>query len=415
MTNIQKDDYLCQDMKRTVLAILALLCVFVTSCYKDDPPYEGEYSDVFIYYGLGYNNLSGNLRTNLMDLCKGILPGKSREKAIIAFSHNTATYGDYSTKNPPVLMRIHRAEGIATIDTLKIYDDMTVSASPASMNRVLSDIKDMFPSKNYGFLISSHGTGWIPQNYSTSSTAASLCSADGKPYPLTKAIGSQYQGSYRNNLDMDIKEFADAFPMKMDYIIFDACLMGGIEVAWELKDVCDRIVFSPAEILSHGMIYETLSWNFLSGEDADLESFCKEYYEYYSTQSGQLQAGTISLVDCGKLDRLGAVYTEILAAHRDGLSKIDKSRVQKYFYDNKNWYYDFRDIAVEIGADESELSRLDEALEECVVYHAETEYFFDLKLKDCCGLSMYLEDARRPQLNSYYKTLAWNEFSGLVE
>lgn len=402
-------------MKRTALAILAVICVFLSSCYKDDPPYEGEYSDVFIYYGLGYNNLSGNLRTNLMDMCKGILPAKSREKAILAFSHNTATYGDYSTDNPPVLMRIHRAEGIATIDTIKVYDDMKISASAASMTRVLTDIKEMFPSRRYGFLISSHGTGWVPQDYNTSSAGASLCSADGTPYPLTKAIGSQYEGSYRNNHDMDIREFADAFPMKMDYIIFDACLMGGIEVAWELKDVCDRLVFSPAEILSHGMIYDNLSWNFLSGDEADLETFCREYHEYYSAQSGQQQSGTISLVECSRLDKLGDVYAGILSAHRDGLATIDKSKVQRYFYDSKNWYYDFRDIAVEIGSSESELKALDEALAECVVYHAETDYFFDLKLQDCSGLSMYLEDFRRPQLNSYYKTLAWNRFSSLVE
>lgn len=404
-------------MKRSIVLIFAAFCLLMTSCYKDDPPYEGEYSDVFIYCGLGYNNLSSNLRTNLKDLCKGILPGKSREKAIVAFAHNTSPSGSYSIDNPPVLMRIHRAEGKATIDTLKVYEDVRISASADVIRNMLEDVRELFPSRRYSMLFSSHATGWVPDT--KKSAAATACSLGADPqesqWPLTKSVGSTFIGSYRNNHVIELTDFAKAFPMKMDYIIFDACLMGGIEVAWELKDICDKLVFSPAEILASGMKYENLSWQFLSGKEADLESFCREYYEYYSAQTGNQQACTISLVDCRQLDRLGEVFSGILEAHRDGLESIDSNEVQKYFYDSKRWYYDFRDIAVQMGAGTDELRELDEALEQCVLYHAETKYFFSLKLERCCGLSMYIENSSYPELNSFYKTLAWNKFCGLVE
>lgn len=406
-------------MKRFATLILTLCCILVSSCYHDDPPYEGEYSDVFIYYGMGYNNLSANLASNIADLCSGILPGKSREKAILAFTHNPRSYGDYNNSNPPLLLRIHRQEGKMAIDTLKIYEEMKYSASGESLRQVLTEIREMFPSKSYGLLVSSHGTGWIPPGYKSSTESVALSAEaaafDYSQFPATKSIGSQYEGSYRNNQEIELKEFADAIPMKLDYMILDACLMGGVEVAWELKDVCDKLIFSPTEILSEGMRYKNMSWHLFSGERANLEAICKEYYEYYNSLSGTSCSASISLVDCTKLDGLASAYAGIIENHRDALTRINRNNVQRYFYDNKSWFYDLRDGALMMGASKEELGKLDAALDECVEYHAETEFFFNIKLENCCGLSSYLPDSRRASLNNYYKTLSWNQAVGLVK
>ena len=45
---------------------------------------------------------------------------------------------------------------------------------------------------------------------------------------------------------------------KTDILGFDACLMGGIEVAYELAGKCDRLGFSQAEVLAEGFNYKTL-------------------------------------------------------------------------------------------------------------------------------------------------------------
>ena len=66
--------------------------------------------------------------------------------------------------------------------------------------------------------------------------------------------------------EMNIEDFAAAIPMKMDYIIMDACLMGGIEVAYALKDKCDRIIFSQAEVIGDGLCeYDTMASRLLAG------------------------------------------------------------------------------------------------------------------------------------------------------
>ena len=403
-------------MRKIWAIIISAACMFMSSCYHEDQPFQGEYDDVFIYYMMGYNDLNSYLKSDLEELCSGILPGKHREKAIVAFCHTPKSSNDYKSVNPPVLIRIAREEGKAVLDTVKVYDEIKISVTPECLNTVLGDIRELLPSKSYGILFSSHATGWVPEQYAGGSLPMSASSnAQHQTYPMTKSIGSFFNGGKHDIREMDIMEFAGAFPMKMDYIIFDACLMGGIEVAWELKDVCDHIVFSPTEILAQGMIYNTLSWNLLSDDKADLRTVCEEYIEFYRAESGQSCSATISLIDCRKLEALAEAFTDAVGTDGAKLRSINKRNVQRYFYDDKNWYYDLRDIVLNAGVSVSELEKFDKALEECVRYHAETETFFGVPLENCCGMSMYLIDYGRPNLNRYYKSLSWNKLIGLVE
>ena len=65
--------------------------------------------------------------------------------------------------------------------------------------------------------------------------------------------------------------------MKMDFIIFDACFMGSVEVAYELRDVCDKIVASPTEVIAEGMDYITMASYLMKSSGSDLEGFCRNY------------------------------------------------------------------------------------------------------------------------------------------
>ena len=397
-------------MRRIRTYLLLLATVVLAACDGIAPPYEGTFDQVLIYYGLGYNNLAPNLLQNLSDLKRDVLPGLERDKAIVAFCHTTDKYGDYSTPNPPVLMRFYRnAKGQSTADTLKVYSDMTVSASGESIRRVLEDIQRLFPSKHYGMLLSSHGSGWLPSGYSDSSERLG-----------TRAIGNQYSasGSSVSVKWVAVPELAAAIPFHLDYMILDVCLAGAVEVAWELQKVCDRLVVSPTEILTTGMGYSILSWYMFAYEKANLEAYCLDYYNYYDSQNGSYRSGTISLVECGKLQPLAEAFRDIVEAHRSALvySRL-VNRVQRYYYSSTplTYFYDLRDLAAQIGASADELARLDAALAAAVPVHYETEKFFDLKLERCGGLSVYLPDPSRPVLNSFYRDLGWNKIVGLVQ
>ena len=426
-------------MRRIKTYLLLLVASILTACNGFDRPYEGTYEKVLVYVGLGYNNLSGNLLKNLSDMQEGILPGVASNCAIVAFCHNTASNGDYSTVNPPRLVRVLRgSDGKPVLDTLKTYDNMSLSPTKESLREALLDVQKMFPSHSYGMLFSSHGTGWIPAGYQSGNEASSFRSGHSglsirhsgldpespdagsqsgmTVWPETKAVGNQYILTAKNVRWLELADFVDAIPMKLDYLILDACLMGTVEVAWEFKDICRYFVASPTEILTDGMVYKTLSWDVLGGSEADLVTYCQEYFAYYDAETGSRRAGTIALVDCSQLDALASAFRAIVDAHRDNMYDC-LGTVQRYFYSSSTYrfYYDLRDFADQLGATPGELAQLDAALAAAIPYHAETPAFFDLPLERCCGLSVYIPDPLRTKLNTFYRTLGWNQAVHLVE
>ena len=71
------------------------------------------------------------------------------------------------------------------------------------------------------------------------------------------------------------------------------------------------------------------------------------------------------------------------------------------------------------GADEAELKALDAALDECISYKNATESFMGtssgFEIKVFSGLSMYLPANGSAYLDNFYKTLAWNKATKLVD
>ena len=409
-------------MKKLGSILAFALCVLLAaSCSRDGEfdPVKG-YSHVFIYCGLGYNNLSGYLEDDLAEMEEGLLPELNRDLAVVAFCHNTAAPYDYSTPSSPVLLRLYRDKGAVCADTLKVYPEEMVSASASSVREMMLDVKEVFPSESYGMLFSSHASGWLPVGYSSAGENRGVMLMGMEPdpsLPLTKTLGAQYRGSYGNSTEIDIREFAEALPLHLDYLIFDACLLGCVEVAWELRDACDMIVFSPTEVLAGGLVYETLVKNLMAATKPDLEAVCRDYFEMRDNMDGLYRSATVTLVDCSALDELAGIFRTIVTYGRSSLAGIDRASVQKYFYNDGSYFffYDLRDLAAAMGTDPSLLEELDAALEKCVVYHAETPTFFGLRLEHCCGLSVYFPSEEWPVLNRYYSTLGWNEAVGLVQ
>lgn len=395
--------------------------------------------NVFLIYSIGFNNLSSYLKEDINDIASGRIPsGFDHDDVILVFSHSTK--GSYRNPNPPALFRIYRDwNGKPVRDTLLVMDENTVSASPQTLNEVLTYVRDNFHARRYGMLMSSHATGWVPAGYTSKGKEmedgewpVTFSSATPGPVPFSekiqtsgmpvlKSFGSQ---SVADSLayEMNINDMADAIPMKLDYILFDACFMGGIEVAYEFREVCDRMVFSQTEIMADGMDYTTMTSYLFNGREPDLEGFSENFYRYYDSydQPGEEtdRSATISLVDCRELDDLAEVCRNIFGTNRSGIASLEGSyKVQRYFRSSSHrWFYDLRHIVEMSGATSDQLERLDQALERCVLYKAATEEFIcEIQLKNHCGLSMYLPYSGLDRLNSFYRKLEWNKATGLVE
>ena len=389
---------------------------------------------VFVLFSFGYNNLSYDLNEDIKDMVSGKLPGYGfEEDVVLVLRQGTAKGSNYNLPSSPVLTHVYSRGEQIVHDTLRVYADTTVATRKTIVNEVLTLAKNRFPAKSYGMLLSSHGTGWAPQGYCYSppdksngtifGLNTSLYDGPAKYHeesPLLKSIGAHYNGSAARSIEINIPDLADAIPMHLDYILFDACFMGAVEVAYELKDKCDKICFSQTEVLAGGMDYKNLLTVLFDENGTDITVCAKNYFDMYKDQKASyMRSATVSVVDCRKLDPLAEIVTKHSTAIKTLAKSSARSGVQGYFQPrytrHHGIFFDLEDIVKKAGANEEELTELRNALNECILCKYATKSFLDeFTINTHCGLSMYLPDSDREVLNEYYTSLKWGEVTRLT-
>lgn len=400
--------------------------------------------NVLLIYSDGYNSLSDFLDDNIDTLMNGWIPSAGlRDNILLLYTHKTARYGDYKTPTSSYLIRLTSdREGRAVADTVVTYPEGTISSSAKQLNEVLTYVNETYPAKGYGLVYLSHATGYLPAGFYGHSDkytytedrmmAKSMRFMDMMPpavpyveperdpsLPKVRSIGQTQSGSFGDYMsyEIDIRDFVEAIPMKLDYIQFDACLMGGIEVAYELRGKCSKVGFSQAEVLAAGLDYSTLAMHMLKGSMPDQASVCEDYFHMYDSQTDKMmRSATISLIDCDSLEPLADVCRDIFANHRSELYSLHRSKAQRFYTGNQHWFYDLESIVANIGVSDEELERFHAALDGCVMYKAHTpQFLLEFDISTFSGFSMYMPSDGHPELDKYYKTLQWNISTGLVE
>lgn len=426
-------------MRKFLYLTVAIVLVLLSSC-KPETEYIflQKHPRAHVMMCFGFNNLSSSLAEDIRDLEKGFIPGSAPlENYLFVFSHLVES--SYSTLSSPKLQRIYLGpDGNPMKETLLEMEPGTISNRAECIREVLEFLKEKYPEiESFGVLMSSHGTGWTPPGYCTtgyknegnsdviewrrSAFPETYLSGEYlyEPVPGVKSMGYTVTGVNPTvAYETDIREIADLLPFKLDYIIFDACFMGGVEVAYQFKDKCRYMCFSQTEILSDGMDYTTMISDLLEGNRADLVSLATNYFNHYNLSIGSKRSATISVVDCSKLGTLAAVCRNLFRNYDISKDNVDASKLQKYFYyTNHAWFYDLYSIVQAAGASKTELSDLQWALDECILYKAATPTFalYGFPIDTHSGLSMYLPEKERTQLNSYYRELSWNKLTGLLK
>ena len=414
--------------KNRITALLVLLFA-VCSCFKDpnfDSGFPGAdnggrnqpergYSEptrrVMIMVSAGFNSLSNYLSQDLLDMEQGYLPDGTSysDDVVLVLSRLPQSYGDYSVECPPVLYRLYLdKENFVQRDTLKIWADDIPLCQKETLEDALSFIQRKFPAKSYGMVLSSHGSGWLPQGYYSDPSKYEKSSGKG-----FRSIGQDIVGT--GSVELELKDFADAIPMHMDYILLDACLSGCVEVAWQLRDKTDMVGFSPTEVLADGFDYINLTRRLLASVP-DPVDVCREYFEYYDSKTGSSHSATITAVDTRQMEPLADVCRTLFEKYRSSILALDGDDVQGYFRYDRHYFYDLKDILVQAGISWMEEAELDAALDACILYQAATPYFLEIPLTRVCGLSMYLPSMGTDFLNHFYKDqIAWNDATLLVK
>jgi hypothetical protein len=187
----------------------------------------------------------------------------------------------------------------------------------ATLTKFIQFCKDNYPATKNMLILTDHGGGWAKkksgsQEYSlatetgTISTGLSFQASDTKSKPISKAICWD-ESSNDDKLYMD--ELQDAVTgMGLTIIGLDACLMGMIEVAYELKGQASYMIASEQTIPGAGWDYAAILNEIKSAASMTAVNMCdvvvSTFGDYYGNGSGT----TLAAVDLSKVD---AVYTAL--------------------------------------------------------------------------------------------------------
>ncbi len=363
-----------------------LLFVFFVSCDDSDHPELELEKRTVICYMVGDNNLSDQTDLNL----EALMAGTTKEKLN---NGNLVVYMD-SRKEEPKILEIKVEADKVVSKLVKTYSEQN-SASPRVMKNVLADIKKQFPAKHYGLVLWSHGSAWLPKN------AESMI--------VTRSFGDDSG----NVMDIDVLKDVLADGVHYDFILFDACYMASVEVAYELRKVTDYLVASPMEIIAEGFPYKEIVGEFFSFP-ANLRGICEDFYNYYANHKngGDYRTASISLVETKKLELLASAMNKIMKKHKKELSSVNLDKLQQLeYYHSKRLLYDLDEYVQQLASDE-EYAVFRKALTETILYEVHTPTSFFAKpfqsfaIEKCCGLTVY-PLSFNPKLDKWYERLEW--------
>jgi hypothetical protein len=356
------------------LGLLCLLSLFFSCNRKDDkskePPLK---TRKIIVYMVGDNTLDDYVDEDINEMERGWKD---------SFDGDLIVYVDQKRVAPYILkISSDRTNSIVSKEVMK-YSEQN-SSSVDVMEKVLSDIKSMYPAQSYGLILWSHASGWLPT-----------------PSTTTRAFGDD------GGKSMEITELAK-LSGRYDFFIFDACDMMGVEVAYELRYNTDYIVGSVTEIMAGGFPYHDIM-EYLFEKNANLISVCEKFMELYrSYPSAEMQTAALSVVKTENLENIASASKNLIQKYKNNIANLDVSQIQKYDSEKTTLFFDFLDFMENIAENDSELQTLRNQLLSTVIFEDHTPSILNIfEIKKSCGLSCYILGQNR-SLDYSYKNMTW--------
>lgn len=401
------------------LLIIAVVSAIVSSCIENNK-IDNTFKRTVLVYLAGDNNLSNVAQNNIFSMNSSIR-NENDNANLLAFVDRV--------DNPPVLMHIHN--GVR--DTLVKYDELD-STDPNVLSDVIEYMVEHFQSESYGLVLWSHGTGWLPTSQlhfvapnmgyvqSRDGQSPYLSAADGVRDPFsadmvadTKAFAWENRAGQKPTYKcMELDEMVSAIPDDVfDFIAFDACYMGCVEVIYALRHKANYIISSCYEVVNTGFPYHIVTRDLLN---ASLMKVCREFHTYYNSLSGWERMAGISLVKTDGLDSLANCFGKIMADFKDSVPNLGEKSVQYFDRFTNHVFYDLEDLVDKLGVGKEHLMEFRMQLERCVPYKVSTDYIFpsdreQIKVDKYCGMSVYIPFGKYEEsgLNSDYRATEWSK------
>lgn len=256
--------------------------------------------------------------------------------------------------------------------------------------------KENYPASHYALILWNHGGGW-----------RNLYQPPGKKPPVVKEVC--YDDT--DNDYLSVKEVKEAIENKgVDLIGFDACLMGMIEVADEIKNGGTVLVASEETELSTGWDYEKIFENLKKNPNSSPEQLGKIIVDSFDDE-------TLSGIDLTRIDNLitslNSVIQEIMNYQLWLDVYIARSDTKNFDEPSFVDLYDFLDKLSENTQNETVISEI----EEFKNIFAQTVFADNTPNDTSYGLSIYFPDYGEtidPDYNeetiSFPFNSCWDEF-----
>lgn len=390
-------------MKKIYFSLLSLI-LLAFSCDKEDPiPAPPVSSRTVLVYIMGDNSLQSFIEGDVEEMKEGF--------AHIAEENNLILFVDDGRGNSRIMKIEKNRQGVVEETLVKEYAEDLWSITPEVMSMVFSDVFSMYPADSYGLVLWSHGEGWLP---------------DETERPIYRSIG-QDGGRYGPKMNLwELAEVLRGFP-PFEFVLFDACFMQSVEVAYELRNYANYFVGSPAETPGPGAPYHVILEPMFARE-FNCEQLVDNYYTYYENNTGGDwgYGVAVSAIKSDELDELALRTSAIVPLYSDYLDNPDLTDVQIYDVRGNTWrnyclYYDLGAF-IKSFASESEYALWKKQVDKAVpyrrtgssVFSAYIQQTFAIDADAYCGLSTYV---MRPSTNylkwNYaYKELEWYSSAG---
>ncbi len=365
------------------LVLFLAIAATAASCgdKKDEPRLPAKRT--LLVYMIATNSMSGQDAVDIAEMKTALATYAKSDCRLLIYR---ASYN----QDPQLIELKYNSDEKATATiTLKTYDaTIGLSVTKQRFAEVMADAQAFAPAHDYGLVLWSHAAGWantLPKS-----------STDRRP----RYFGIDYSAT------MPIDSLADALPANVfSFIYADACYMGGIEVAYELRNKTHYLIASPAEIPYDGMPYDVTVPLFFA-DVVNLPAICDKVYESYLGSSSGL---TLAIVDCTRLDALAATCRSIHATARELESTSGLQYYNRAAITGTRIFYDFGQYTRLIASDESLVAPFNEALSLAVTYKVATPHIFGIPVnpETYSGLSTSIYGLNSHDNDELYSTLQW--------
>lgn len=422
-------------MRLLTLAKSAFLCAAlsgISSCQSDDEefitrqlPVKDTVSTTVLVYMIAENNLVSSLREDLTDMVEGYRQAPEGANWLVYLDDGAS----------PQLYRLRKQKnGSATEELIKTYDNQ-YSTNPAVMKQVIQEAYALYPADSLGLILSSHASGSLYSSNSYKESMEHISSVQPYAFGEESAISGSYSPpSFTMNIT-DLREALEGLPY-LQYIMFDACLMGNIESLYELKDYARYALASPNSTPGTGYSYEKILPDLAKMGVYNLTNAANQYVTAYATDGVTWNDFASSAVyDLSRMQDFASSFSLML--EEDGslerLEALDRGKMQLYETESssltENPDYPLYDIGLLIDsiASAETAATLRQKLRNLIVQYAHLDYLsvsydgermlLPYNASRVCGLTIYIP---RPipywdQFREYNHDLSWTVDSGLSQ